>query len=189
MKRFWFLGFLLIMAGVISMGNLIGCDNGTTSDNLVTKSKPIQVYSTNDGSTVYSGSDMDLYFDGDSQKNTVAEIRSGKVTFIYAELSAALLQTVAVGQNNVSAANPVGAKISNPLEFKSDTEKNLVLQKDSSNDTVSVIYADRDTSVTFTIDSNNIILNLKKGWNFVFVNTGEVKQDPEGFVGHHWVLQ
>jgi hypothetical protein len=119
------------------MAGITGCDNGTTNDNLPEKSKPIQVYSIDDGSTAYTGADLDLYFDGDSQKNTAAEIRSGKVTFIYAEVPAALLQTATAGQNNVSAANSVGAKISNQLEFTSNNGKKLVLQKDNSRDTVS----------------------------------------------------
>jgi hypothetical protein len=33
MKKYGFLGLLLIMAGVITMGSLTGCDNGTTSTN------------------------------------------------------------------------------------------------------------------------------------------------------------
>jgi hypothetical protein len=194
MKKLGFLGLLLIMAGVVIMGNLTGCDTGTspetgneteTGDESVVKSNPIQVYSTNDGSTTYTGADLDLYFDGDPQKNTVAEIRSGKVTFIYTEVPANLLQTATVGQNSVSAVNPVGAKIAIQLKLTSDSGEELVLQKDGSRDTVSIIYADRDVSVTF---NGSITINLKKGWNFVFVNTGETKQDPEGFAGHHWVL-
>jgi hypothetical protein len=168
------------------MAGITGCDNGTTNDNLPEKSKPIQVYSIGDGSTAYTGADLDLYFDGDSQKNTAAEIRSGKVTFIYAEVPTALLQTATAGQNNVTAVNPAGAKVSNQLELTSDNTKKLVLQKDGSKDTVSIIYADKDVSITF---NGSITMNLKKRWNFVYINTGETKQDPEGFTGHHWVLQ
>jgi hypothetical protein len=48
------------------------------------------------------------------------------------------------------------------------------------------MYVDRDVSVVFI---NSITVNFKKGLNFVFINTGEIKQNPEGFSNHHWVLQ
>jgi uncharacterized repeat protein (TIGR02543 family) len=139
-------------------------------ERIVAKSNPIQVYSTNDGSTVYSGRDFDLYFDGDSKKDIVAEIRSGKVTFFYSEVPAALLQTVTAGQNGISAVNPSGAKASlHGLKLKFDNGEELALQKDGSEDGVGIIYADKDVSVTYTfdMDSSPVTMNLKKGWNFV----------------------
>jgi uncharacterized repeat protein (TIGR02543 family) len=158
---------------------------------IVEKSNPIQVYSKNDGSTVYSGRDFDFYFYGDPEKNMVAEVRNGKVTFIYSEAPDSLLQTITVGQNGITAVNPAGVRIANELKLKFDNGEELALEKDGSEDGAGIVYADRDTSITYTFDaeSSPVTMNLKKGWNFVFYKTGETKQDPEGFTGYHWVLQ
>jgi uncharacterized repeat protein (TIGR02543 family) len=155
------------------------------------RSSPIQVYSINDDRSpvVYNGRDFDFYFSGNPQKNIAAEVRNGKVTFIYSKLSDALLQTVIVGQNGITGVNPPGAKIALDLKLKFDNGEELALQNDNQ-DGVGIVYTDKDVSITYTFntDSNPVTMNLKKGWNFVFYRTGEAGQDPEGFDGYYWVF-
>jgi hypothetical protein len=154
------------------------------------KSNPIQVYSTNgdQSSVAYIGRDFDFYFSGDSQKNIVAEVRRGKVTFIYSKFPAALLQTPIAGQNGIIDVNPPGAKTALVLELKFDNGEELALQKYDNQDGFGIAYTDKDVSITYTFDtdSNPVTMNLKKGWNFVFYRTGEAGQDPEGFDGYYW---